>query len=68
MTTLQRRHYEVIAAAVKGARTRATEGGNYQDRQDMIDFFFLPALAEELAQTNPQFDRERFVKACGVEP
>jgi len=25
-------------------------------------------LADHLAADNPQFDRERFLKACGVEP
>ena len=41
-----------------------------RNSSEIIDETALEALAEnfaeELAETNPNFDRDRFLKACGV--
>jgi hypothetical protein len=52
---MERRHFEVIAGIIKGL-----------DRETR--HFAAPHFAEELAATNPNFDADRFLAACGVEP
>lgn len=48
---LQHRHYAVIAGILKDWRNRST-----------AEFF-----ADRLRATNPNFDRDRFLRACGYE-
>lgn len=55
--TMQRRHFQMIADILAGMRIyMPTE---YADRA--AEYF-----ADELRQTNPQFNRDKFLKACGV--
>lgn len=56
--TMQRRHFEMIANSVRmlyGDLTKA-------QRQLVAERF-----ADDLTRTNPNFNRARFLKACGVE-
>lgn len=58
-----RKHYRAIAAMVaKHTVPHTTYPG------DMVKFNFVNDLADYFAGDNPQFDRERFLTACGVEP
>jgi hypothetical protein len=55
---MQRRHFEVIAAAVKATHTCADI-----ERDSLL--VFVSTLADKLQETNPNFRREQFLVACG---
>jgi hypothetical protein len=60
---LQHRHSATIAAIIKRmAKVSNQEHGFIDIRDDVADHF-----ADELANTNPRFDRERFLAACRAE-
>ncbi len=50
---MTRKDYELIARLIRG------DGLNALSREDLAE-----AFADELAHTNPRFDRERFIAAC----
>jgi len=56
---MTRKDYILIAAAIKGAN--AAPG--YTERNSFVAY----AIADALATDNARFDRERFLKACGVQ-
>lgn len=63
---MTKRDFELIASAVMEARV-----GSY--RSDLSNAIFETAIDEAarklsraLASTNPRFDRERFLEACGT--
>lgn len=67
--TLQKRHFEFIAATLK---TRAVAVNAYPNQAQSVCGLYevrrlAEAFADECASTNPQFDRLRFLRACGVE-
>lgn len=57
--TMQRRHFEVIAKTINSLRGPLV--GMTERDADRVAVHF----ANQLATLNPQFDRERFLKACG---
>lgn len=59
---LQHRHFCFIADMLKNAGGFGeTEGVQEEQWQRIVDQF-----ADACAQSNPKFDRARFLKACGV--
>lgn len=38
----------------------------HQWRDDYERFLFASHLASKLEKTNPRFDRDRFIRACGI--
>jgi hypothetical protein len=66
---MSKKHFEALAAALKEARP-FTKGYNTPDQVGAV---LLPweesclAVAGVCARFNPNFDRARFLKACGVE-
>lgn len=56
ISPMQHRHFCTIAAIVRGLGTEHT-----WTQENLARYF-----AAELAATNPRFDRERFLAACGV--
>lgn len=56
-TTFEHRHFASIAAMLKDLPLASK-----QTKADVIEYF-----ADELARTNPRFDRKRFLTACGLE-
>jgi hypothetical protein len=56
---MTRKDYELIASTIKGAI--AVHGGN------ATAYAIIHNLSISLRSTNPAFDRERFIKACGGE-
>lgn len=64
--TMQRRHFELIAEALRASISRTSNSPNgpwtvtEQGRRICED------LADALNQTNPNFNRARFLRACGV--
>ena len=70
--SMSRKDFEAIAAAIKGERMSKPENTTQQDEialQVHYNTLDLAArsLADICAQSNPNFDRARFLKACGVE-
>jgi hypothetical protein len=57
---MTRKDYILIAAAIKYVRDNS---GNACERTAAL---VAVELAMQLATDNPRFDRERFLKACGV--
>jgi hypothetical protein len=63
MTTMfQKRHYETIAETLRIERNNASE------RQRSGLSIAIGALADAFAHDNSNFNRSRFLKACGLEP
>lgn len=60
-----RQHFEFIADVLKRARTAVSRTGDTHVAAQ-FDAMFVPMVAEELAMTNPRFDKARFIEACGV--
>ena len=61
---MTRKDYVLIAAAIKAAATEyPDERPDAEQQQEDVAF----SIAEALASDNPRFDRERFLKACGVQ-
>jgi len=58
---MTRKDYILIAAALANERTPFM----VEHHKYALDNIAL-TLADALATTNPRFDRERFLKACGV--
>ena len=59
--TFQRRHYEEIAKIVRMI------GGDIRGGCVVTPESLAKRVASELDATNPNFNRARFLKACGVE-
>ena len=62
---MTRKEYELIARAMKSRRDDLVESRASFDRISSCDCT-IEALADALASENPLFDRERFLRACGV--
>lgn len=63
--TMQRRHFEFIAETVREARTHFHTGHGWTFEQWAYRLAVL--FADRLETTNPNFNRARFLRACGVE-
>lgn len=62
---MTRKDFELIAKAVRESNLEDDSLGddpNYSDRGSKKNVAWI--LADALAETNPRFDRERFVRAC----
>jgi len=59
---MQRRHFEFIAEALNDAKPSAGDPA-----EDFGWRFTVATMATHLARTNPNFNRERFLKAAGAE-
>jgi hypothetical protein len=66
---MERRHFELIAGCVSRSRMAKSLTGNAKERNAALSGIQLVAtdLAATLAHTNENFDRARFMKACGFE-
>lgn len=64
---MTKKDYELIAKTLNHAREY--EGNAPDDKKIIITLLDVLAddLSEELAEDNPRFDRNRFLKACGVD-
>ena len=67
MSNMQRRHFEAIAQVIRELPT------TFDDRRDGVsDPTYREKVTQEFAEmletTNPLFNLERFVLACGVRP
>ncbi len=68
---MTRKDYVLIAETLLAERMRVIDSREYDDgeREDYETQCERDAraLADALANDNPRFDRERFLKACGVQ-
>ena len=60
---LKRKHYLLIAAAIRRARSRATPDGNENNIDTLAN-----DLAAELKRDNPRFKTDEFLSDCGQQP
>lgn len=65
--TMTRQDFEAVARAMRQAQKDAVLGGLGEPTRLYLSNVLVPALAAELATTNPRFDIERFVQACNQE-
>jgi hypothetical protein len=68
---MTRKHFEAIAETFRFERQTAnaivpTHGGQRKTAVETIDRL-AKQIASDLAGTNPNFNRSRFLEACGVE-
>ena len=59
-----RQHYKAIAEMIANNSVIAAKDESlmtYMNRNDFVD-----ELVDYFAQDNPRFDREKFLKACGL--
>lgn len=65
---MTRKDFELIAKAFRDARADMRNKEPDESQADLQDgaSYVAEELAAALAATNPRFDRERFLKACGV--
>lgn len=62
--TMQRRHFELIAETIASV----DDSERYADSvHPEAKRTFAYAFANKLRATNPNFNRDRFLRACGVE-
>lgn len=64
---MTRKDYIVIAAALKETRSQICQ--KEPDTEELLDGVSCASeyIADALSRDNPRFDRERFLKACGVQ-
>jgi hypothetical protein len=62
---MEHRHFAVVAGILSAARPA---GLNMQKAQWAYWQHMARTFADELAHTNPRFDRQRFLRACGYDP
>ncbi|MGA0610067.1 hypothetical protein [Caldimonas sp. KR1-144] len=65
MPRYTKKDFEMVADVLKRARKAVLRTGDTHVSAQ-FDVFFVPAICDELAETNPKFDRKRFAAACGV--
>lgn len=66
---MTRKHIEAIVAAIRKARQDIIEKEPQESHADMLDGSALTVehIGDALRRLNPAFDRERFLKAAGVQ-
>lgn len=63
---MQRRHFEVIAEALRVSKPNTPERPNSADLSVKWQWTrSVHVMADALDRTNPNFNRERFYAACG---
>ena len=67
---MSKKHFIALAAALKACQTtiiRESDGGEFPVEAMRGWRTTVQDVANICAQTNPRFDRARFLKACGLE-
>jgi hypothetical protein len=64
---ITRKHFEAIADSIKNLKQGLIDSGEliYSDLQLVIDM--VDDMCDMCRQDNPNFDRDKFIKACGFE-
>lgn len=61
---MTKKHFEAIAATIKVNVESARESGSPQRLASVLEL--VEELSHTFQQINPRFDKDRFLKACGV--
>ena len=65
---MTKKDFELIAATLKATRPPQQMENEFAiSQQTMQHLIICREIADALATTNPRFDRERFLAACGVQ-
>lgn len=60
--TFTKQHFEVVADVLRRARTGVHRTGDTHVGAQ-FDAFFVPAVADEMTELNPRFNRAKFIEA-----
>jgi hypothetical protein len=63
---MERRHFEMIARTLRDRRAKVQAQQAGESAATIALDTLAHDFADALAATNTRFDRERFLKACGV--
>jgi hypothetical protein len=61
---MTRKHFEAVADAIAAEKYLTTKSGNGAARLDTL-LSTTKRIADIFAQSNPRFNRDRFMAACG---
>ena len=61
---MSKKHFEALAAALRASQPNSDDHGGSLLTQWQLD---VDVVTEACARFNPNFDRARFLAACGVE-
>jgi hypothetical protein len=65
---MTKKHFKAIAEIIKGSMESRPYTGNSINKAVIIHTEGIAeCLSHYFQQENPQFDRDRFLKACGIE-
>lgn len=63
---MTKKHYEMVAHQLSDTR-RVNAQLAFGPQAEAVRVYVAEALADEFAADNPNFDRAKFLKACGVD-
>lgn len=64
---MTKKHFEAIAKILAETMSRETNDGSYPDETAIRTITFIAnRIANVCESDNPNFDRARFLRACGV--
>lgn len=63
---MKKKDFELIASEIKKMHTLSIEIRETNKKTISITDMFANSIATRLQETNPRFDRSRFLLACGV--
>jgi hypothetical protein len=63
---LTKQTFKAIAEIIKEARSEQLYRENNNIPSDLIVNYIANDLADFFAKENPQFDRDKFIAACGI--
>src|SRR6266404_4600938 len=67
--TMTRKHFQQIANAMQSLRKFEVNDAELSEDVRVVRYSsVVDALAKVLAESNPKFDRDRFLDACGIGP
>jgi len=64
---MTKKDFELIAKTIDDGRKLPIEIRETEKRYTSHDDLIAEMFADRLSEVNPRFNRERFLKACGVE-
>lgn len=66
--TMSKRHFEFIASVLRDDNPMGTSDNETLEAHQLAQWrLTVKRFARELSATNPQFKRETFLRACGLE-
>ncbi len=63
---MSKKDFKAIAKILNGGCMQAKPEHSFGSNETVLSTIVIDDMADYLANTNPRFDRERFLAACGV--